>query len=356
MKLLKLLLILLILCHPTSEAGIVSVRLDYENNSKGAASKAEGGDLLTRTEALKKQAKKDYRLIDSLIDDEVPTSAEVLREKLAQHQKDLNQLRGLRKQLKEACKFSKEELESSKVRMKPKEAEDGFQTDSSDEDNMSREDQAFNKGVLKGVGPGMVAALKGSAEGLYHLATSPVATIDGIIEFLENIDELPGLLAASLEELEGMDPEQQGEAIAKFITEQVFTFANPVNKTKLLQQVAKTKLGAAAVKASKTSKIVKESEKAAKLIEIEKRLEKSSEGVREAYKSATKWLGKEAKVIVNKHEDIIIMSKDGLKKMRFDIKNPHGYDPHVQLEILKNGEWVDAIPGKHHIYPKKSKK
>jgi hypothetical protein len=45
-----------------------------------------------------------------------------------------------------------------------------------------------------------------------------------------------------------MDPEQQGEAIAKFITEQVFTFYNPVSGSKVLQQVSKTKLGAAAVK------------------------------------------------------------------------------------------------------------
>jgi hypothetical protein len=90
--------------------------------------------------------------------------------------------------------------------------------------------------------------MKGSVEGLYHLATSPVATIEGFVEFLENIDELPGLLAASLEELEGMDPEQQGEAIAKFITEQVFTFAAPPSKVKLLQQASKAKLGAAAVK------------------------------------------------------------------------------------------------------------
>jgi hypothetical protein len=248
MKLLKILLVLLILCHPQSEAGTVSVRLDYESHSKGAASKAEGGDLLARAEALKKKAKQDYRLIDSLIDDEVPTSAAVFREQLAKHQQDLNQLRGLRKQLKAACKFSKDELENCKVRLKPKEGEDGMQTDSSCEDGISREDWAFNKGLLKGVGPGIVAALKGSVEGLYHLTTSPVSTIEGLVEFLENIDELPGLLAASLEELEGMDPEQQGEAIAKFITEQVFTFANPVSKTKLLQQAAKTKLGAAAVK------------------------------------------------------------------------------------------------------------
>ena len=45
-----------------------------------------------------------------------------------------------------------------------------------------------------------------------------------------------------------MDPEQQGEAIAKFITEQVFTFAVPTSKVQVLQQASKAKLGAAAVK------------------------------------------------------------------------------------------------------------
>ncbi len=47
------------------------------------------------------------------------------------------------------------------------------------------------------------------------------------------------------------------------------------------------------------------------------------------------------------------MSKDGLRKMRFDIKNPHHGDaPHIHLEIFKNGKWKDAIPGTHRIYPK----
>jgi hypothetical protein len=58
MKLLKIFLLLFILCPPLSEAGTVSVQLYYENHSKGAASKAEGGELLIRIEALKKQAKK----------------------------------------------------------------------------------------------------------------------------------------------------------------------------------------------------------------------------------------------------------------------------------------------------------
>lgn len=46
------------------------------------------------------------------------------------------------------------------------------------------------------------------------------------------------------------------------------------------------------------------------------------------------------------------MSKDGLRKIRFDIKNPHGDAPHIHLEEFINGKWRDAILGTHRIYPK----
>jgi hypothetical protein len=66
---------------------------------------------------------------------------------------------------------------------------------------------------------------------------------------------------------------------------------------------------------------------------------------------AIKWLGKDYKTITNKAGDKIYMSKDGLRKIRFDIKNSHGDIPHIHLEIFKNGKWYDAIPGIHRIYP-----
>lgn len=69
-------------------------------------------------------------------------------------------------------------------------------------------------------------------------------------------------------------------------------------------------------------------------------------------KQVQKWLGKDYKTITNKAGDNIFMSKNGLRKMRFDIKNSHGDAPHIHLEILKNGKWRDAIPGTHRIYPK----
>ena len=67
---------------------------------------------------------------------------------------------------------------------------------------------------------------------------------------------------------------------------------------------------------------------------------------------AKQWLGKDYKAITNKVGDQVFISKDGLRKMRFDIKNSSGDAPHIHLEILRNGKWHDAIPGTHRIYPK----
>ena len=74
MKYLKILLLLLILYHPQSEAGTVSVGLHYANHRKGVVSKVEGGDLLTRTEALKKETKESYRRINNLVEFDEPNA------------------------------------------------------------------------------------------------------------------------------------------------------------------------------------------------------------------------------------------------------------------------------------------
>lgn len=69
-------------------------------------------------------------------------------------------------------------------------------------------------------------------------------------------------------------------------------------------------------------------------------------------KLAKSWLGEDATNITNKAGDEIFVSKDGLRKMRFDIKNSQGDLPHVHLEKFVNGKWRDAIKGIHRIYPK----
>lgn len=71
-----------------------------------------------------------------------------------------------------------------------------------------------------------------------------------------------------------------------------------------------------------------------------------------AAKQAKTWLGKDCKVIANKAGDNIFISKDGLRKIRFDIKNSHGDKPHIHLEVFRKGKWRDALSGQHRIYPK----
>jgi RHS repeat-associated protein len=72
----------------------------------------------------------------------------------------------------------------------------------------------------------------------------------------------------------------------------------------------------------------------------------------EAQQAAKQFLGPEFRSITNKAGDKVFESKDGLRKIRFDIKNSHGDAPHVHVQVKLGNKWVDAIPGKHRLYPK----
>ena len=84
---------------------------------------------------------------------------------------------------------------------------------------------------------------------------------------------------------------------------------------------------------------------------LAKSAKEGTKAVNNVAQQAKSWLGKDYKVVTNKAGDNIFMSKDRLRKMRFDIKNPHGDSPHIHLEEFINGKWRDAIPGTHRIYP-----
>jgi len=60
------------------------------------------------------------------------------------------------------------------------------------------------------------------------------------------------------------------------------------------------------------------------------------------------WIGKDPKVIINSSKDMIILSKDNKRRIRFDINNtsPH-QNPHVHLEYNTNGKWKSE-----RYYPK----
>lgn len=74
--------------------------------------------------------------------------------------------------------------------------------------------------------------------------------------------------------------------------------------------------------------------------------------VNDAAALARQFLGSGYKVITNKVGDTILMSEDGLRKIRFDFINTSGDLPHVHIEKLVKGKWRDAILGVHRIYPR----
>jgi hypothetical protein len=61
------------------------------------------------------------------------------------------------------------------------------------------------------------------------------------------------------------------------------------------------------------------------------------------------FLGKDARVITNKAGDKVFVSKDGLRRVRFDINRPNPHlNPHSHVEVKLNGKWIKSGP----IYPK----
>ncbi len=62
------------------------------------------------------------------------------------------------------------------------------------------------------------------------------------------------------------------------------------------------------------------------------------------------WLGKNTKMIKNKHGDPIFLSKDGTRRIRFDFNNSHGDRQHLHIEQKSNNRWRDAT-NQHRIYP-----
>lgn len=64
----------------------------------------------------------------------------------------------------------------------------------------------------------------------------------------------------------------------------------------------------------------------------------------------SEWLGEGTQCIRNKAGDPVFLSKDGIRRVRFDFNNPHGDVPHMHMEQKLEGSWHDAS-SKHRIYP-----
>ena len=62
------------------------------------------------------------------------------------------------------------------------------------------------------------------------------------------------------------------------------------------------------------------------------------------------WLGKDTRLIKNPSGDTVLLSKDGVRRARFDFNRPTPHEnPHGHIEIKRlNGSWDKSGP----IYPK----
>ena len=82
-------------------------------------------------------------------------------------------------------------------------------------------------------------------------------------------------------------------------------------------------------------------------------VQNSTGTLQKAKELAQSWLGKGYRTITNKAGDKIYISRDGTRKIRFDMNNPGGDKQHIHLEVLENGKWKDATDT-HRIYPKQN--
>jgi len=65
------------------------------------------------------------------------------------------------------------------------------------------------------------------------------------------------------------------------------------------------------------------------------------------------WLGRGVRKITNSSGDRIFMSQDGLRKIRFDIKNPSPHiSPHAHFEVFVDGGWIPVDPASPQVYPR----
>ena len=79
--------------------------------------------------------------------------------------------------------------------------------------------------------------------------------------------------------------------------------------------------------------------------------------VSRAASSVEEWLGQGYTKVQSETSDLVLRSADGTKQIRFDLSNPHGLDPHINVETWQprnlypeDGRFVpvDNI----HVFPK----
>ncbi len=201
--------------------------------------KQQGLNLLQQVEAHKKQLKASYRRAEVafITTDIDPAAWKLYQAQQNTKKQELSEVRNLREQLITTLQPHSKELTASKIRLTevpadvPKKQE-AATTYSSDEDLQQASDETIRstRAFVEGVGK----ALQGQAKNLANALLDPLGTVEGFVELLASLPELPEMLADCLEQLmDEEEPAVQAQQLGNLLTE-----ANSI--TTLLHRFAKT--------------------------------------------------------------------------------------------------------------------
>jgi len=76
--------------------------------------------------------------------------------------------------------------------------------------------------------------------------------------------------------------------------------------------------------------------------------------IKNAADDIVSWIGKDARMIHNRHNDLVLLSKDGKRKFRVDIKSIQSNEiPHAHFQEFNGSKWKDAksVVKTHRVYP-----
>jgi len=245
----------------------------------------------------------------------------------------------------------------------------------------------FCKGLYTGLGKGGKDSLVDLGRLGIEFVKHPIATADKICDAFRDLSQLAltdqwGELCETLvpearqlvTEWTTLSARERGELAGYVIGKLGTDFIVPAKAATLvakgikgankLLEISKTVKNVENVVALETAVTLEGGTKVAELLPIKKiapsELGKEVLKLKEALKlenpshimqleaQISEWLGEGTKLIRNKADDPIFLSKDGLKRVRFDFKNtdPH-QNVHAHLDIKVNGEWEKS----GQIYP-----
>ncbi len=215
----------------------------------------------------------------------------------------------------------------------------------------------FGSGFVKGLRTGVCDSAKGMVNFGAELATHPVLTSVQLYHSFKHLNELAKsdewetlaqILAPELHQLvtnwENLSPTERGNLAG---------YAFGKLGSDIVVPGAAGKLAAKGVKTTRVLKEVRAGCEAAEktlLLESTIGLETGAKiaEVVQLENQVSGWLGEGTQFIRNKAGDPIFISKDGLRKLRFDFNRPAPHEsPHLHLEQFVDGEWQEIS----RVYP-----